>query len=159
MPRGVKRRTYWRNSSGRWPRRTASARLRELEFCAHADLLLLHIYDPVGEQMLARSMVSGEDRETYAEEAARNARSALDEFTASHGLGEPIRRAVRPLRSQVAMDIGAAATELGADLVALSRSNKSAIEKTLLGSATDALLRDGCVDLLIFPPDPGERPE
>ncbi|MFT3924164.1 MAG: universal stress protein [Myxococcales bacterium] len=69
--------------------------------------------------------------------------------------GERVRYLVR--RGEPAAQISACANEIGADLLCLGATGKGAMQRVLLGSVSERVLRDSLVPVLVVPSRAGER--
>ncbi|WP_033921957.1 universal stress protein [Sphingomonas sp. 37zxx] len=127
-------------------------RVKSLPLGPGLQMMMLHVYDAVAEQMMSRAGAAGDQRLAYSAAERRAASVALADFARSHGLDQHVLQEVRALSGSIANDIGMAASEACADLIALSASNKGRVERAVLGSVTEAVLRDSPFDVLVMPP-------
>ena len=130
--------------------RRAARALGTLEFAGSAEIALLHVYDPEAREMLGRAMVTHDEKREYLSERAAAAKEDLRKFAASVGL-EHATQLVEESGGPMAADIEQFASEDGADLIVVSRSDKGLIGRSILGSVTEDLLRSGKLDVLVIP--------
>lgn len=130
-------------------RRTAMA-VRSLPIAEAAELSLVHVYDAEAREMLGRAMAAPDERSTYLAERAARARQDLQGFAASAGM-EDATLTIEESRGSFSAGIERVAREDGTDLIVLPRSNKGPIEKGIVGSVTENLLRSGELDILVMP--------
>lgn len=114
-----------------------------------AEVTLLHVYDAEAREMLGRAMATSGEKLDYLSERRAQARQDLREFAASAGIDGALR--VRESTGSVSTDIERAGTETAADLIVVARSNKGTIERGIVGSVTESLLRAVDLDILIVP--------
>jgi nucleotide-binding universal stress UspA family protein len=131
----------------------AAAALRSaiaLPYVAHANHLLLQVYESLARDVQARSMFSSDhDEDDRAREDGQMHRE-LVEFATREQLPHG-RAIVRAAAGPVGADILQAADEVEADLIVAGRSKKGALEAVFTGRASQALVRDATRDVLIVP--------
>lgn len=131
------------------PSQSAVQLARSLGLADEAEIVLLHLYVAEARDMLGRSMTPAEERSAYLARRAAATRGQLRGFAASLAM-ERATQLAEELRGPVGAEIERIAAEEGADLVVLPRSRKGGIARTILGSATEDLLRSGKFDLFVL---------
>ena len=126
-----------------------AALVRSLPFCQQADLVLLHVYDPVAQAMLARGLASPEQRQALARDDSGRAQEALNEFAAAAGIAH-VRLLVRPSGGSIPKSVLDTAADEEADLVVVASHDKGPLEKAIIGSTTEGLLRESSRDVLVI---------
>lgn len=118
-----------------------------------SNLSFLHVYDDLAQQMLRRSLASGPDRQSLAEEQQSHARSALASWMRTHEMGG---RDCLTLASKgcTATQIAEAAEQQDADLIIMPSFSKSYMERLIVGSTIARLLKGTAKDVLIVPAEP-----
>lgn len=112
---------------------------------------VLHLFDAPMLQLATASALTEQEAKHYIEDVEGKAASALSSFMGGIGIG-----GVQPLLRQNATaanhEILAAAAEITADLIVVANKEKRGLERLLLGSVTETVLRDSTIDVLVIPP-------
>jgi nucleotide-binding universal stress UspA family protein len=111
---------------------------------------LLYVYDSLARDVQARSLMSNEDDEAEIADEMVQEHARLQEFASQHGL-EGHRLRVRCNSGSVGGQIIATAGQEEADLVVVGRSTKGIIEATIVGRASDTVLNEADLDVLVLP--------
>lgn len=131
--------------------RDAFATYMKLEFAKQARQSALHIFDvPALRHALSAELPKGA-REAYIEDRRAAAACELAEFLASMEAAG-IHPLLRCETNIVSHEILAAAGEARADLIVVGTHSKRRIERLLLGSVTERVLRDSTIDVLAIQP-------
>lgn len=117
-------------------------------------LAAAHVYPTAAPTLLLRTPVTAGEAEPLRVQEKREAAAALARFLAETGLRRA-RRLVLPGHRPVADLLLEAAARLRADLLVVATRGRVALEKLLLGSVAEALLRSADIDLLTVPPGLG----
>lgn len=91
------------------------------------------------------------DRDDHRREALEAAHTELSAFLEANELMGEVRPHVRLNRSTLGHEIEGCAAELGCDLIAIGSSQKPFLEKLLVGSVAEAVVREVDADILVFP--------
>ncbi|MCB4822424.1 universal stress protein [Roseicella aerolata] len=126
----------------------AAARLGLL---AGADLTLLHAFEPPGMGAVALANLPEAEVRAHAQDAAREARGALDRFAAGLGLDRPPLRLVEEGRA--ATVVKEAAARLRPDLLVIGTAGAGGLRRALLGSVAAEVLAAIRCDALAVPPE------
>jgi nucleotide-binding universal stress UspA family protein len=129
------------------------ARALDLKMLAGSELLLLHVYDSLGSDMLGRSLAPGQERLAQEHEVQSKFASDIRAFAAESGLGAA-RAIARPTHGRTEADILRISREEAADLIVVSPAEKGIVESILLGSVAEGVLRDAEQDVLVIPRAP-----
>lgn len=112
---------------------------------------ILHVFDAPMLQLATASALTEQETSRYIKDVEGKAASALSSFMGAIGIG-----GVQPLLRQNATaandEILAAAADIAADLIVVANKEKRGLERWLLGSVTETVLRDSPVDVLVIPP-------
>ena len=115
------------------------------------SITFLHAFLPLGKRQMSRA---GIDRAAIDEHVASERRRAIDElvpFVAANELGGP-NVSLRVEEGDPFEVISRAVEEMRPDLLIIGTHGRSGLLKVLLGSVTEAALRDLDVDILAVPP-------
>ena len=122
-----------------------------LQIAPDARITLVHAYEGELERTLWRGMVAEDEVERVARQARRDALMAMDRVVAR--LGQPAERVdrivVRGYPPRVVLD---AAARRQADLVAVGKHGRSALEQMLIGSRSRHIVADARCDVLVAQP-------
>lgn len=115
-----------------------------------AELNLLHAFEAPFESTLRLASVPEAEIERHRRQARDAAREAMDEMLAALALGQPrttriIEHGYAPTR------ISEAEARIGADLLAIGKHGKGALEELLLGSVTLHAMAAARCDVLVVP--------
>lgn len=116
----------------------------------HTEVVVMHAFDSPGEGLMRRSLEQSADVDRYIEdegdEAAGNLRDLLSE------LGLPAScQTVVSLKGTPASAILESARKVDADMIVLGTNQRKGFERALIGSVTEAVIRDARRDVLIIP--------
>ena len=114
-------------------------------------ITLLHAFLPLGKRQMS---LAGIDRAAIDEHVASERQRAIDElvpFLAANGLGGP-NVPLRVEEGEPFEVISRAVEEMRPDLLIIGTHGRAGLLKVLLGSVTEAALRDLDVDILAVPP-------
>lgn len=129
----------------------AVASFQNLEFAAQARHSILHVFDAPAMRVALAHELPGDARRNYIEDQRTVAAGELDQFLVATQAGEAIPL-LRYAANNANHEILVAAAEAGADLIVLGTHQKRAIERMILGSVTERVLRDALIDVLAIPP-------
>ncbi|MBW8319121.1 MAG: universal stress protein [Rhizobium sp.] len=122
-----------------------------LGFADHLPHSMLYVFDAPMLRLAITSDMTEREKRLYVEDEWRKASIALSSFIASIQL-ERVDSLLRHEDTTANHEILAAAAEVPADLVVLATHGRRGLEKLLLGSVTEKVLRDSEVDVLAVPP-------
>jgi nucleotide-binding universal stress UspA family protein len=122
-----------------------------LGIAGRARVSILHVFDAPVVNLAMSHALPPEDRQAYLEERREDAVRALSAFV-NRLDGQAIRRDVRQARRGPAEEILAAAREASADLVVVGTGGRTGIERFVIGSVAEAVLRAADRDVLAVPP-------
>ena len=125
---------------------------REAGLLAHADVALAHAFDAMGKGQLNFAGVEREKIQEYVSQVEAGARAEVEAFFARHNPEGPPPLAISVAEGPPAVVVSAVAHSMGADLVIMATHGISGLAKLLLGSVTEALMRDLDRDILAVPP-------
>ncbi len=116
----------------------------------HTEVVVMHAFDSPGEGLMRRSLEQSADVDRYIEdegdEAAGNLRDLLSE------LGLPAScQTVVSMKGTPASAILESARKVDADMIVLGTNQRKGFERALIGSVTEAVIRDARRDVLIIP--------
>jgi nucleotide-binding universal stress UspA family protein len=124
---------------------------RESGMMRGAQLAVAHAFEAVGKGKLAYAGVGPAAVAAHVALVESDARAALEAFLAANPL-EPRPFEARVGEGRPAEVLAAVARALDADLVIVGTHGASAAARLLLGSVTEALMRDLDRDVLAVPP-------
>ncbi len=125
---------------------------REAGILPHAEVALAHAFDVFGKGQLNFAGVEREKIQEYASGFEAKARADVEEFFARHNPDGPRPFAIRIAEGPPAVVVAAVAHSVDADVVILATHGLSGLAKLLLGSVTEAVMRDLDRDVLAVPP-------
>ncbi len=112
---------------------------------------VVHVFEAPMLQLATASALTQQEAKLYIEDVKRDAARTLSSFMAAVGIGgaQPL---LRQNTTAVNHEILAAAAEIDADLIVVASKQRDGLERWLLGSMTERVLRDATVDVLVIPP-------
>ncbi|MFN7103794.1 MAG: universal stress protein [Pseudorhizobium sp.] len=139
--------------------RDAIVSLARLKLTGSAEQSILHIYDTPVLRLAMSTELPENDQDEYAQAQNASASASLARFLASAPTPyfAPL---VRQEGNKTSHEILATAAEITADLIVMATHQKRSLEKRLLGSVTEQVLRNSSIDILVIPPvakAPGRR--
>ncbi|MBW8297973.1 MAG: universal stress protein [Hydrogenophaga sp.] len=135
-------------SDGSWDAVTSYSKLQLADRLPHS---MLYVFDAPMLRLAMTSDLTEREKRLYIEDEWRKASIALSNFITSIQL-EQVDSLLRYQETTANDEILAAAAEIPADLVVLATHGRRGLEKLLLGSVTEKVLRDSDVDVLAVPP-------
>ena len=135
-------------SDGSWDAVTSYRKLQLTDRLPHS---MLYVFDAPMLRLAMTSDVTEREKRLYIEEEWRKASIALSNFITSIQI-EPVASLLRYQETTAKDEILAAAAEIPADLIVLATHGRRGLEKLLLGSVTEKVLRDASIDVLAVPP-------
>lgn len=111
---------------------------------------VVHVFDAPMLQLATASSMTEHEKKLYIEDMRGKAAGALSSFMGTIGIGD-IQPLLRRAATAVNHEILAAAGETAADLIVLASKDRRGLERLLLGSVTEKVLRDSTVDVLVIP--------
>jgi nucleotide-binding universal stress UspA family protein len=124
---------------------------RKAGIVSHAELAVAHAVAVMGKGQLNFAGVERAKILEYVAEAEAKGRADVAEFLAKHDPDAP-EPVMRVAEGHPPIVVAAVAQSVGADLVILATHGLSGLPKLLLGSVTEALMRDLDRDVLAVPP-------
>ena len=124
---------------------------REAGILSRAELVVAHAFDAVAKGQLNFAGVEREKVMEYVSEVEARARAQVKAFLATHDPDGPEPIATRLAEGPAVAMLAAVAQSLQADLVIVATHGLSGLAKLLLGSVTEALMRDLDRDILAVP--------
>ncbi|SSC70026.1 unnamed protein product [Ciceribacter sp. T2.26MG-112.2] len=112
---------------------------------------ILHVFDAPMLQLATASTMTEREAKLYIEDTRQKAAGELSSFMGTIGIGG-VQPLLRHAATAVNHEILAAAAEISADLIVLANQGKRTLERWLLGSVTETVLRDSTIDVLAIPP-------
>ncbi|PKP83400.1 MAG: universal stress protein [Alphaproteobacteria bacterium HGW-Alphaproteobacteria-18] len=112
---------------------------------------VLHVFQAPALRLVMSETLHAEDKAHYLEEERQSAAAELSGFLSSAGILTPAP-VLRPERAAAALEILKAAEEEAADLVVISTRGRSGLQKLVLGSVAEQVLRSSPIDILAIPP-------
>lgn len=152
---------------GPWRHALFTTDLSEASACALAHLAphlrhfgarhtALHVFDIPGLGLAMSGTMSPDDHDRYLAEETDKARHRLASFLAPLPPAAlppgSLTQAVRPLDTTIPHQVLATARELSADLLILATHARTGLQRLLLGSTAQSLLKDASADILTLPP-------
>lgn len=110
-------------------------------------VLMLYLREPVS----SLRFNSTEDSDEYVRAELAAAQNALRTFIEDNRLADRVQWEVRLSRSTAGRTIEDVASEFGCDAVAIASSQKPFLEKLVVGSVAEAVVREADCDIVIFP--------
>lgn len=135
-------------SDGSWDAVTSYRKFQLTNRLPHS---MLYVFDAPMLRLAMTSDVTEREKRLYIEEEWRKASIALSNFITSIQI-EPVASLLRYQETTAKDEILAAAAEIPADLIVLATHGRRGLEKLLLGSVTEKVLRDSSIDVLAVPP-------
>jgi len=128
----------------------AARHFAALDLAPQARLSALHVFDAPALGLGMSHSMSRDQKDRYLEGMRDEAVMGMADFVRSLNI-EAVEEMVRRETSSPAHDILAAAHEAGAGLVVVGSCGRNGIEKMVLGSVAEELLRVADVDVLVIP--------
>jgi nucleotide-binding universal stress UspA family protein len=120
----------------------------------HMDVVVMHAFDTPAEGMLRRSLETAEAIDDYVAAEGGRAAERLHELVRALGL-PPSDRRIAAINGTPARSILEAALREEAQLIVLGTNQRKGFERLLIGSVTEAVIREAQRDVLIIPIDDG----
>lgn len=131
--------------------RDAMARYLSLDISAEPRQSALYVFDAPMLRLTMSREIADEQREAYLEDQRSVARIALGKFLVATGLTSA-QVVLRHDASNPNHEILAAAELAQADLIVVATHSKRGLERFLIGSITERVLRESEIDVLAIPP-------
>jgi len=131
--------------------RDAMAKYLSLSLAEEPRHSVLHVFDAPMLRLAMSHEIADEEREAYLDDQRSIARLELQKFIAATGLTSA-RVVLRHDATDPNHEILAAANLARADLIVMATHSKRGLERLLLGSTTERVLRDSEIDVLAIPP-------
>lgn len=131
--------------------RDAMAAYLSLDLSSEARLSALHVFDAPMLRLAMSHEIAEEERQAYLADQRGIARIELGRFLTGVGLASA-QVILRHDAAPTAHEILAAADLARADLIVMATHSKRGLERFLLGSTTERVLRDSLIDVLAIPP-------
>ena len=112
---------------------------------------VLHVFEAPALRLTLADTLHSEDRAHYLEEERQTAGALLSSFLSASGL-PGMTQVLRHGTTTDANEILLAAKELKADLIVMSTRGRGGIQKMVLGSVAEQVLRSAPIDILAVPP-------
>jgi nucleotide-binding universal stress UspA family protein len=129
----------------------AIAAYSRLKLAEQALQSVLHVFSaPLLHLAVSRAMAK-EERQSYIDDERKKASLALSKFMKSAKVSG-FKPVLRHEDTTAKAEILAAAEEMRSDLILVATHSKRGLERYLLGSVTEQVLRDSPVDVLAIPP-------
>ncbi|UYV38298.1 universal stress protein [Rhodobacteraceae bacterium D3-12] len=116
------------------------------------------MFDAPALRLSLSGTITEENQQIYLDGEKHTAERDLAEFVASSELGE-CRKIVRHETTSAPREILKAAQSEKADLIVLSTRGRSVVNKMILGSVTEQVLRVSTIDVLAIPPTSTALPD
>jgi nucleotide-binding universal stress UspA family protein len=127
-----------------------AGRIEDLGLLANCDLIAMHAFDAPARGMLQLALTDGRRIDEYVRSERQRVDREFGAFLAGIGLG-PVRQRSLRLNGTVARTIRDCAEEEAADLIVLGASQRTGVERFLLGSVAEAMLGSADRDVLVIP--------
>ena len=131
--------------------RDAMSTYLSLKLSKGSQQSLLHVFDAPMLRLAMSHEIADEEREAYLEDQRSIARLELGKFLPAAGLASA-QVILRHDATNPHHEILAAADLARADLIVMATHSKRGLERLLLGSTTERVLRDSEIDVLAIPP-------
>lgn len=115
------------------------------------EVLVLHVFDPPGRGLMYRAAVKQDDLTGYLLEEERTARGELEGFLDRLAFA-PDQRLLLVAEAPTGQMIVNCAHQRGCDLIVVGTRGRGGIQKLLLGSVAEEVLRVADIDILAVPP-------
>jgi nucleotide-binding universal stress UspA family protein len=129
----------------------AAETAKALGLLEQANVLVLHVLDTPGEGPIVRAAMSLREWENRLAEEYERASQELERFTRKAGL-VAARQVAELSEESTAMAVEKCAKTANADLVVLGTHGRTGLEKWMLGSVAESVLRTADMDVLAIPP-------
>lgn len=131
--------------------RDAMVAYLSLDLSSEARQSALHVFDAPMLRLAMSHEIAEEERQAYLADQRGIARIELGKFLAGVGLASA-QVILRHDAAHTTHEILAAADLARADLIVMATHSKRGLERLLLGSITERVLRDSQIDVLAIPP-------
>lgn len=128
----------------------AARRVQEMDFVDPAEIIAMHAFDAPGQTMMQRAMVEPETVDHYVAGEQIDAQADLSQVLEEVGLCGA-RRVIVPVNGSAARRILECAREENASLIVVGTSQKTRVQRFMLGSVAEAVLGDADRDVLVIP--------
>lgn len=118
-------------------------------------LTALHAFDAPARGLMVRTPATLSDIEDYVAQEGRRAMTTLRAFLELHNEGAALP-AVEAIEGSAAATIQDYAHRTGSDLVVIGTRGRSGLDRLLLGSVAEEVLRRSDLDVLAVPPERGD---
>lgn len=115
-----------------------------------AEIVAMHAFDAPAEGMMKRAMSEPDAIDHYLATERRRASEAFDAFLEEVGLDD-VHRALLPVRGTAARTILESARDEEAALIVVGTSQRTGIQRFMLGSVAEDVLADADRDVLVIP--------
>jgi nucleotide-binding universal stress UspA family protein len=129
---------------------TAAQTTRHLGLFSEAEIIAIHVLDNVEGGPIIRAAMTAKEAEDKATMELDRALEQLSEFARKVGVVAECR-AIRPIEQTTAMAINSYAKTTKTDLIVVGTHGRSGMEKWLLGSIAESVLRTAEIDVLAVP--------
>ena len=136
--------------------RAAATVARELGLLAQTSVTTLHLFDTPAVGMMRRASESQEAIDHYVGTEQGRLNGEFEAFLSQAGL-EETARLLRPHQGSPSGGILAEADRLDCDLIIVGTSQRSGLERFLLGSVAEHILLNSRRDVLVVPSSAGEE--
>ena len=126
---------------------------RALGFLTKMRVVILHAFDAMAKGMMIYANVDQPKIEEYVSELAQRTRRELGQFLETLDL-QAVQHSVLLKEGGAAKTIIDVANEIRPDLVVIGTHGRGGVEKVLLGSVAEEILRRLPRDMLVVPPAP-----
>jgi nucleotide-binding universal stress UspA family protein len=130
--------------------RAAARVVQELELVDRAEIVAMHAFEVPGQGMMRRAMVEPDLILDSVADAQTEAQSDFDALLADIGL-TGARKITMPAHGSPARRILESARDEGASLIVVGTSQRTGIERFMLGSIAETVLGDADRDVLVVP--------
>jgi nucleotide-binding universal stress UspA family protein len=131
--------------------RDAVASFRKLQMARRTRHSVLHVFDAPAMRVVHAHELPGDAKRHYIEDQRTAAAVELNQFLMATETTEAVPY-LRYAANNANYEILGGAAEAGADLIVLGKHHKNAVERVILGSITERVLRDAPIDALVIPP-------
>jgi len=116
-----------------------------------SEISVLHLFDTIALRLAMAGSMTESSRIMYVEEVRDEARKELASFAQAAALNN-VKQIARESRTSTALDILETAKEASTDLIVVGTQGRSGLERFLLGSVAEEVLRGADRDVLAVPP-------
>lgn len=132
------------------PSRSVAERVAGMGLLGSGEVVALHAFDAPARGMMLRAMSHREEVDDYVADEGLLAAEAFRRFLAGTGLPAARHRAV-PVKGTPARTIVEAASDARADLIVVGTSQRTGLERFMLGSVAEEVLGNAGRDVLVIP--------